>query len=399
MKKEKNYTIEFFRFMLAVNFLFLHIYYVYPVKMGADPLFVTPTDIILIFAGFSGYFLMGNFKKRQAANLEKHIEEKPGRMAWEYLKARFIGLWPLYLLAITLGIIATCVWRGIPFAGGVMWFINAIPEILGLHITGFGVGNGFLGFVGEKPVPALMAVGPLWFLSGIFVCGYLIYYLLAKHEEKFTSFWAPVIILLYWGSCCLNNVLPVWNDIYSLGSFSTFAGFIHTFTMMVAGALLWIPVNNLKDKVFSKGMKAIFAIAQFFCIALIMFKSWVSCDSPIGVLLNVGWPATFVYCLIFMFLTLLNQDIVTRCPIWANRIWAVPGKMALYIYALHYPIISIVMTAMGIVDAQTWTANVDRIIILLAITVVATLILSFLVMKLDEKIIQPWLKTKPWFAK
>ena len=69
MKQERNYTIEFFRFMFAVNFVLLHVFILGPVRMGGTPSFANGFDVIIPFMAFSGYFLMGHFKKQQAKGL------------------------------------------------------------------------------------------------------------------------------------------------------------------------------------------------------------------------------------------------------------------------------------------------------------------------------------------
>ena len=84
MKQERNYTIEFFRFMFAVNFVLLHVFILGPVRMGGTPSFANGFDVIIPFMAFSGYFLMGHFKKQQAKGLTAQVP--PSRQAWNYLK-------------------------------------------------------------------------------------------------------------------------------------------------------------------------------------------------------------------------------------------------------------------------------------------------------------------------
>ena len=60
---------------------------------------------------------------------------------------------------------------------------------------------------------------------------------------------------------------------------------------------------------------------------------------------NIGWGATLIYSIIFCFLILLDVDYVTRCPIFHNKIWKVPGQLSLYIYVIHFPVL--IFTAMG----------------------------------------------------
>jgi hypothetical protein len=389
MQKERNYTIEFFRFMFSINFVLLHVYAVIPLAMGGTPLFANGADVIIPFMAFSGYFLMQNFKKNQALGLTKDIS--PSRQAWSYLKARLVSLLPLFMLTTAMGIIANTLLRGIPFSSLPMYFINCISEFLGLQLTGFGMGNAFVGMGG-------VANGPLWFISGIFVVGYAIYYLLAKHDKHFTGWIAPVTIALFFGSAYLNDDIPIWLKSLAIGDFSLDSGLLHMFCGMSIGVLLWVACDNLKGKQWSGGMKIFLTIAQILCIAIVMVKSWISTDSPLGVLLNIGWGATFVYTTIFSFLCLLNVDFATRFPVFSSKIWKVPGRLALYIYMLHYPVIIYVMLAMG-KRPGTFDQEAGKIHAVYAITLVICLVFGYAIMKFEEKVLMPWLKSKPWYTR
>ena len=396
MKKERNYTIEFFRFMFAINFVLLHVYIIGAVRMGGKPTFANGFDVIIPFMAFSGYFLMQHFKKAQAAGLTQSMD--PSRQAWLYLKARLLALLPLFALVTVLGIVASCMWFGIPVVGGVMYLINAIPEILGLQITGFGYGNAVIGSVAEKGISAVTAVGPLWFISGIFVCGYAIYYLLAKHDKHFTGWIAPLTIVLFYGSSYLTDNMPMWNKVLPLGDFALASGLLHMFCGMSIGVLLWVACDNLKGKQWSTGMKLLMSLVQLFCVVIVLFKSWVNMASPLGAAFNIGWGATFVYTTLFSFLCLLNVDWVTRCPIFASKIWRIPGRLALYVYMIHYPIMTFVMLAMGM-RPGTFEVNAGRLPVVYLITTLVSILAGYLVMKFEEKVLAPWFKSKPWFTR
>jgi peptidoglycan/LPS O-acetylase OafA/YrhL len=382
-KKERNYAIEFFRFVLAVNFAFLHVYAVFPMSLGATVTFFNGAEIIVVFAGFAGYFLMQNFKRQQAASSANGVSAS--RQAWIYLKVRIISLWPAYVFTVALGIVAVLLRQELPLAAWPMYFINCICEFLGIQITGLGVG--------------ISAVGPLWFLSGIFVCGYFVYFLLAKFDKTFSDFIAPAVVLLYWGSQYLRGAVPFVYESYAFGDFSLYAGLMHMFTMFCVGVIIWTPIDKLKNKEFSKGTTAIISILQLFLFAMVMFKSWISTDTPIAQFLDIGWSGTFIYCSLLVFLTILNKDPVTKFPLWASKIWKYPGKLALYIYMLHYPVISYVMLAMGIKTGADWDASPERITYLFVWVLVVTIALSVVTMLLNDRVLQPWLAKKPWYSK
>ncbi|MDR1644101.1 MAG: hypothetical protein LBT59_30760 [Clostridiales bacterium] len=392
MPKERNYTIEFFRFMFAVNFVMLHVYVITPMEMGAFPTFLNGADVIIPFMAFSGYFLMQSYQKKLKSGLTEGIS--PGRQAWDYLKARLFGLMPLYLLATVMGIVANALTNSIPIALWPMYFINCISEFMGLQITRFGNGNAFSSVY---PVSAV-ANGPLWFISGIFVVGYVIYYLLAKYGKHFTAWIAPVTITLFFSSTYMTDNMPIWTKIMTVGEFAIAPGLIHMFCGMSIGVLLWVACDNLKGKKFSKGMIVFLSVLQFLCVAIVLSKSWISTSSPLGIALNIGWGATFVYTSIFSFLCLLNIDAVTRFPLWASKIWKVPGRLALYIYMLHYPVIYFVFLALGI-NRENYQANAGKRHLIYAIVLVICIVAGYLIMKFEEKILMPWFKKKPWYTK
>ena len=87
-------------------------------------------------------------------------------------------------------------------------------------------------------------------------------------------------------------------------------------------------------------------------------------------------------CMIFIFLTLLNQDYLTK---FLNiPIWKYSGKMALYIYMLHYPIIGMLRKSLNL-------SNLHEICI---ITYCITILLSLILMVVMDYIITPKLNKK-----
>ena len=395
MKQERNYTIEFFRFMFAVNFVLLHVFILGPVRMGGTPSFANGFDVIIPFMAFSGYFLMGHFKKQQAKGLTAQVP--PSRQAWNYLKARLLSLLPLFIAVTVACIVANCMWFGIPAMGGVMYLINGVTKIFGLQIGGF-YGNTVMGSVAEKGISAVTTAGPLWFMSGIFLCGYAVYYLLARHDRHFTGWIAPVTIVLFYGSSYLTDNMPMWNKFLTAGEFAVASGLLHMFCGLSIGVLLWVACDNLKGKEWSRGMKLLMAAAQAFCMVVVFFKSWVSTASPIGQAFSIGWGATFFYTTVFSFLCLLNVDAVTRCPIFSSKIWRTPGRMAMYIYMIHYPVMTFVFLAMGC-RPGTYEQNAGKVTPAYFITLAVSIVLGYLVMKFEEKVLMPWLKSKPWYTR
>lgn len=398
MKQERNYTIEFVRFLFAINFLLIHVYGVVPRVVGAEPSFASMFDTIIPFMAFSGFFLMQTFQKSQ-----KKLGEPPAppsRQAWGYLKARLISLMPLFVFATLAAVIGNCLVLQIPVVAWPRYFIDVLCEFFGLQITGFGYGNAFVGTIATRPagIAGSMANGPLWFMSGIFVCGYLIYYLLAKYKHHFVGFIAPLTILLYYGSSYMTDTLPMWTTAHHVGDFAVASGFLNMFCGMSLGVLFYVACDNLRGKEWSAGMKVILTGVQVFCTALLMVRTWVSATSPIYGYLDFGWGVTFLVSSIFTFLCLLNVDYFTRLPLFASKLWKTPGRLAMYVYMLHYPIILFVTRALGITKGMGETYT-QKIALILVLSIAVSIAAGYAVMKFEQKVLRPWLDRKPWYSK
>jgi len=365
---------------------------------GANPPFVSMYDAIIPFMAFSGFFLMQSFQKNQAKLGDN--PDSAGRQAWLYLKGRIRSLMPLFAVATALAGVGFLLVAQVPVIAWPKYFLDILCEFFGLQIVGYGYGNAFVGYVPDRAagIAGSMANGPLWFMSGVFICGYLIYYLLAKHRDRFVGFIAPVTILLYYGSCYMTNTLPVWTTAHYVGNLALASGFMNMFCGMSLGVLMYVACDRVKGKEWSGGFKALLAVVQVFCTALVMIRTWVSATSPLYEYLDFGWGVTFLVSAIFTFLCVFNQDYFTRLPIFSNKIWKIPGRLSMYIYVLHYPIILFVTRAMGI-TAGMGDVYLEKINLIFVLSVVISIVVGYAVMMFEQKIFMPWLDSKPWFSK
>ena len=69
MQLKMNYTIEFYRFMLAINYCLVHCLMVFPMFVfGSNvPFFYAGLDVIVPFMAFAGYFMMRGYEKQRPA--------------------------------------------------------------------------------------------------------------------------------------------------------------------------------------------------------------------------------------------------------------------------------------------------------------------------------------------
>lgn len=426
MKKERNYTIEFCRFMFAINFIAVHALMVFPLgymgfTMSAAQnayIYQQAFDVILPFMIFSGYFMMQGFRKAKSRSLEPVPAHK---QALGYLSSRIKSLFPLLLIGLLAGWIGNGIWRGYSLAQYPAYFIATIGEFLGLQLSGIGMGNGFVGnWYSTTAAVRLLCNTPMWFISGVFICGYAVYYLLAKDEHKFLAWILPFVTIIFIGSCWINDTLPLWNVMLNIGELTINTDLILMFIGLGLGCELWVAVDALKVKEWSKGGKIALTIGQLIAAAVVMIRTWVSVNSSfMQNYFNIGWGPTMIFSVFFCFFVLLDVDYISRCPIWHNKIWKVPGQLSLYIYVIHFPVLIFTALAMGLkgsaarsmangvtVDLPTGPVTLGVItpedtktlLITFGLTIVISIVLAYLLMLLNTKVIQPWINRKPWFV-
>jgi len=376
--------------MFAINFLAVHVYMVYSRASLGVMTYIWGLDVILPFMIFAGYFITHGFKKQQKRSQELGIT--PGYQAWTYLKSRFLSLLPVFLVAQLMGflVVHLFILRNPVYEWPII-FINHIAEFVGLQITGIGFGNAYTGVWGAFPPVIQLLNSPLWFISGIFVVGYIVYYLLAKCENLYLYFIGPIFGIIFYASQWLQDSNPLWFDIRHIGNFAFGEGFPHMFVGLTLGCIIWVAVDKLKDKDWSKGMRVVMTIVSFICSAIILYITWVPLNIPFwGELIRINWGSVHILTIFFSFFVLLGMDGFNWLLNW--KIWAVPGRLAFYIYMLHFPIIMIIGGAMGVEDL----GGLHRLMI---VSTVVTIAISYPFMQLNNKVIQPWFKKQPWYSK
>ena len=431
-KAPRNYTVEFLRIMFAINFIVIHVLQVFPLAyLGFSAsaalniyIFVSSLDIITPFIAFSGYFLMANFKKMQKADEEAGLSA--GARAGRYLKERLTGMFPLFFVAMLLGMVANALWRDYTLTDCWNFLLASIGELLGLQLSGIGMGNGFVGVWGSVRSPIrILSNSPLWFVSGMWLCGYALYYCLAHNEKKFMHFWLPVMAIVFYGACWSSDTNPIWQTYINFGTVSTLgelvgnigvnSSFINMFVGLGIGAEMWYGVQALKDKEFTKLGKIVLTVLVFLTGYVCMVRSWASANGSFFLnYCNIGWAAAYIHGYIFSFLVLLQKDYITPIKIWNNKIWNIPGRLAMYIYMFHFPFVLLIGYAMGmkgingVVDAPIDLGNdvvlggitpatVKQLFILLALVYVVSIIAGYLLYKLDLNVIRPWIKKNPFY--
>lgn len=408
MKKQRNYTIEFLRIVLAINFCVVHVSNIVPPAfLGRPPYGVYTFDLVLIFMAISGYFLMQNFKKNQQFNQLHEIGA--GAQAWGYLKSRLLSVGPIFLLAQLAGFVTMNLSTHLPLSRWPASFLNHLAEFFGLQLSGLGMGNLTDGVWGSTAPTRMILNTPMWFISGIFLCGYVIYYLLAKNEKHFTSLILPAVTVLFWASCyqadgpaagvlmsptaelfAHNGYVPIWNWFIHVGDLVFNANLVNMFIGLGVGCVIWVAVDRLKDKEWSGGMRIFMTVIQVICFALVMYRAWVPTNSEGYLLGEVGWLSFYLISLAFTFLTCLNADYLTQ--LLNRKVFDVPGRLSMYLYMFHFPAIVATVLILGVERAS-------NIPMLIGMVIVESLIIATIIYLLDTKLVQPWMRKKPWYSR
>ncbi len=382
--KKMNYFVEFLRLWIAYSFAAIHVFMVLPMMQGKPPVFIWALDCMFPFMAFAGYFLMQGFRSSQATYKSSNMEApKPASQAWNYLKKRLLFMGPVFLLAQLFGLVAIDIFKGVPITQWPLHLLNSVGELAGLQLTGIGLGNGFVGPWGTAPDALMQLNAPMWFVSGIFVCGYTIYYLLAKDEDKFIGWITPVFSILIWGSYWVMNVYPVPRLASVIGDFAVISGLLKMFSWMSLGAVLWVAVDYYKRKEFTKGTKVTLTVVQALLLVFFFYKLWIPVNVPFS--LKVDWGSTFLITIPFTFLGLLNVDGTTR--FFDKKIFKIPGRISMYIYMIHFPIMTLL------------SLYIENLYTLYAVLIVISTIVGYLLYLLNKNIIQPYFEKKPWYSK
>ena len=394
-KKERNYAIQFYRLMFCMSFVLIHVYQVFPGTMGKPPVYLWNLDCMLPFMAISGYFLMQNYqgvKKKAAAANEK--TPPASVLAGKYLLSRIKGLYPIYLIGTLLGFVIQCLKMGTKLIQIPLAILNELPEWLAIQITGIGIGNKFAGDVilggsqtGTGNAGSITLNAPLWFISAIFIAGFIVYFCIAKWEETYLTFVTPILTFVLFATHHLTNTDAMWLYYDYIGNFMLNAGLLKMILLMSVGALMWKGVNKLKDYEFTGPAYVFVTICQTIMGIFIVYRTWTPYTHP-----TLGLPISFssVYLLSvpFTFLLLLNKDGFTRAM--NLKIWDFPGKLALHFYILHYPLIFII--------GRLPFINGDLMKLFITLLIVDWT-LSVLLYLLDQKVLQPWIKSWKFMVK
>ena len=363
-KSERNHAIEFWRFFFSIAILGYHIGTILAPRAMAGIIeaatwMAGAGEILFVFTLTAGYFLVKHFKRLQA-NPEYASRTASGR-AWEYLWGRIKALLPVLALGIILGVIAVAIFQESTFAVAINSVFNGLWEFLGLYAAGY-------------PAAYSQANGAMWFISGLLICSYIIYWAMCKNEDVFAGFIAPFLFVFLGGWWAWNGTRAsqaafstlgeqystnpsVTGSAVSTGVIGFNNGLLFVLIGMCGGVIIYYAVEKLKKLNYNIASKVILTIVYLaVAVLIVMFtiqpdwlageyvinNSVASGDVPSVVTNNWTYRTTIhLLCIVLVTLTLLGKDYVTALlnNKFTAKVLDYLGGSALYIYMLHMPFI------------------------------------------------------------
>lgn len=404
-KSERNHAIEFWRFFFAIAILGYHIGTILAPRTMAGIIeaatwMAGAGEILFVFTLTAGYFLVKHFKRLQA-NPEYASRTASGR-AWEYLWGRIKALLPVLALGIILGVIAVAIFQESTFAVAINSVFNGLWEFLGLYAAGY-------------PAAYSQANGAMWFISGLLICSYIIYWAMCKNEDVFAGFIAPFLFVFlggWWawsGTRASQAAFSTLGEQYSTNPSVTGSavstgvigfnnGLLFVLIGMCGGVIIYYAVEKLKKLNYNIATKVILTIVYLaVAVLIVMFtiqpdwlageyvinNSVASGDVPSVVTNNWTYRTTIhLLCIVLVTLTLLGKDYVTALlnNKYTAKVLDYLGGSALYIYMLHMPFIYFYVEIRGKNPATPYSwAEVFWVVT--AISVVLGCIVKFLMDK------------------
>lgn len=263
-----------------------------------------------------------------------------------------------------------------------------MPEFFGLYLTGLGMGTPYDGLFNTLPAEYITLAQPLWFVSGLLIAGFLLYFLLAWNEKVTLGLIVPFTCFVFYGSLWINGVQPNWPYFFQIGDIMLNDAMVDMFCNLGIGCLIWKANDALKNRQFTKGFTVFLTIVQAFLMIFIPFRTLVPDNIP-AYPFTFDWPTAYLLSIIFVFLMTLNKDKATK--VLNRKCFGYLGALSMYIYMIHWPIIILV-------NAVAPSVIQNSLPLFILIVSVITLALSMLAHKVNPRL-QDWLKREPWFAK
>ncbi len=368
---KRNVAIEFWRFFFAIAILGYHIGTIYAPRtlagiVEASSYMAGAGEILFVFTLTAGYFLVKHFKRLQKD--PEYQKEYASKRAWEYLWGRVKALLPVLALGIILGIISQALFQKATLGTALLSTLNGLWEFLGLYSAGF-------------PAAFSQANGAMWFISGLLICSYFLYFFMCKNEDNTSGFIVPALFVFLGGWWAWNGTRAsqvAWSTFgiqkatnpAVIGTPITDAvigfnnGLLFVLVGMCGGILLYYAIQKLKEHNYTKAEKVCLTVLYIAVAALLtvytinptfVSGTYTITNNATGGTLS-RWTVHLL-CILLVGLTLLGEDGVTKLlnNKYTSKLFNYLGGSALYIYMLHVPFIFLYVVIRGTTPVVPYT--------------------------------------------
>ena len=378
--KTRNYNVDFWRIFLTICFVAVHTIIVWPPALGGKPnltVFGGWAPMMIPFFIFTGYFLMHAVRRAKT----RTPDASPLRASWTYLRSRLVYFLPALVIGQIFGFLVNSIYDGVPLAEWPLRFIDSLWEIFGFQLTGLGMGNSWVGYGSSAAGNSswTMMNGPLWYVSGILILGWLLFFLIYKFEDVMIGAVLPIGWMLSNGAYNVNNWNPAWGRF--LIQTENFPNgiindkLVHMFFGFGLGAVFFCIIEQIDKKWpdgFSNKATIELTILNGFLNIFMILHMFIG----FHISQTTAWGLLGVMC----FLILLNRDKYNE---WFSKVFGFilkpMGKIAMYIYIFHYPIVRVVYGFVGL----------NNQLLCFLITVAISIVISFAYYKVYTDYIDP----------
>ena len=324
-RKKRVSSVEFWRFLFTVLVALYHFEIFFPKRT----IFLSGSSAVEFFFVLAGFTLAMSAAGRVARGEARPTPREAHRMALDFVKKKLKALWPIMVCWLILWVVMSMSnaasmggmggWMGAetptPLETGLNTLMNSEWEMFFLVGTPFGFQNGFAPNV------------PLWFLTALFMMGYLYTYAINRHYDL-TRFLAPVIGVGLYVFFALNTTSTLDHNI-ALGHLN--AGMIKAAAEMGFGISIYMIYERMSARKWGVGWKVLFQLIEAY--AIYRFFSLM-----IGQELGLDNYRRILYIMVILLFAFLNLTPLTK--VLNNGFSRLLGKLSTPMYILHYNLIT-----------------------------------------------------------
>ncbi len=297
-------SVEFWRFLFTVLVCIYHmeIYYT------SGKIFPSGTGAVEFFFVLSGFLLAVSAARSHAVHPEPLSVRAASAQAVQYVWKKIRMIFPVLLVTLIVHIACNSIFYKTDWLDAAL---HSEWELLFLVGTPFGYNDG------------LAPIMPLWFLTALFIAGYVYSYLLSRRYELML-YLAPLIGVLGYTYFTLNSTVVL--DFYIKMGLLT-AGTLRAFTEMALG----IAMFRLYD--FLRGRR-IGPVWNIVLTLLLLFSLWRYYALTVNAPVSLDNFRRIVYILIIVLLSFLKKDGLTF--LLDNPVSRWLGSISMTMYVCHF---------------------------------------------------------------